>query len=134
MAKAKKIKHLSFMLPDRAGLLSEVAAALSNKKVNIGAICAYGMQGEATFMLAADSMAKAKKALAPLGVTDLKEYDVVSVEMSNRPGELQKVAKKIGEAGINIAYLYGTTVSGRTATCILASSDDTRAIKLINKK
>jgi predicted amino acid-binding ACT domain protein len=66
MAKAKKVKQLSFMMPDRAGLLSEVTTALAGAKVNIKAICAYGMQGEATFMLTADSNAKAKKALAPL--------------------------------------------------------------------
>lgn len=133
MAKAKKVKQLSFMMPDRAGLLSEIAAALGALKVNIGAICAYGMQNEATFMLTADSIAKAKKALAPLGV-ELKENDVFAVEMTNKPGELQKVAKKIADAGINIIYMYGTTTAGRSATCVFATSDDAQAIKLINKK
>jgi hypothetical protein len=66
MAKAKKVKQLSFMMPDRAGLLSEISTALAGAKVNIGAICAYGMQNEATFMLTADSIAKAKKALTKL--------------------------------------------------------------------
>ena len=84
--------------------------ALANKKINISAICAYGMQGEATFMLVADSNAKAKKVLAPLGMTDLKEEDVISVEMPNKAGELQKVAGRLGDAGINIFYMYGTTV------------------------
>jgi len=91
------------------------------------------MQNEATFMLTADSMAKAKKALAPLGVTELKEEDVFTVEMTNKPGELQKVAKKIGDAGINIIYRYGTTTAGRSATCVFATPDDAQAIKIINK-
>ncbi len=133
MTKAKKVKQLQFMMPDRAGLLSEITTALAGAKVNIGNICAYGMQGEATFMLTADSNAKAKKALAPLGV-EIKENDVVAVEMPNKPGELQKVAKKIGDAGINILYTYGTTTAGRSATCVFATSDDASAIKLINKK
>jgi hypothetical protein len=134
MAKAKKVKQLSFMMPDRAGLLSEVTTALANAKVNISAICAYGMQNEATFMLTADSMAKAKKALMKLGVAGLKEEDVFTVEMSNKPGELQKVAKKLADAGINILYMYGTTTTGRSATGVFATSDDAQAIKLINKK
>ena len=132
MTKAKKVKHLSFMMPDRAGLLSEVTTALSNAKVNVNAVCAYGMQDEATFMLTTDSNAKAKKALSPLNV-EIKEFDVVAVEMTNKSGELQKVAKKLGDAGINISYLYGTTTSGKSATCIFATSDDANAIKLINK-
>jgi hypothetical protein len=134
MTKAKKVKQLSFMMPDRAGLLSEVTTALAGAKVNIKAVCAYGMQNEATFMLTSDSNAKAKKALAPLGVVELKEEDVFAVEMTNKPGELQKVAKKIADAGINIIYMYGTTNAGRSATCVFATSDDGQAIKLINKK
>lgn len=132
MAKAKRVKQLSFMMPDRVGLLSEVTTNLAGAKVNISNICAYGMQGEANFMLTADSNAKAKKALAPLGV-EIKEYDVLVVEMQNKPGELQKVAKKFVDAGINIIYLYGTTVSSRSATCVFATSDDAKAVRLINK-
>jgi hypothetical protein len=90
------------------------------------------MQGEANFMLTADSNAKAKKALASLGV-EIKEYDVFVVEMPNKPGELQKVAKKIADAGINIIYMYGTAVSGRSVTGVFTTSDDAKAVKLINK-
>jgi hypothetical protein len=132
MAKAKKVKQLSFMMPDRAGLLSEVSAVLAGAKVNISNICAYGMQGEANFMLTTDSNARAKKALSPLGV-EIKEDEVFAVEMPNKPGELQKVAKKLADAGINIVYMYGTTGAGRAATCIFTTSDDAKAIKLINK-
>ncbi len=133
MAKAKKVKQLSFMATDRAGLLSEVSAALARAKVNIADICAYGMQGQANFMLLTDSNAKAKKALAPLGV-ELKENEVFAVEMTNRPGELQKVAQKLADAGINILYMYGTSAAGRSATGVFSTSDDAQAIKLINRK
>jgi hypothetical protein len=133
MAKAKKVKQIQFMMSDQPGRLSEITAALAGAKVNINNICAYGMQQEATFMLTVDSNAKAKKTLAPLGV-EIKEQDVVIVEMPNKPGELQKVAKKIGDAGINILYMYGTSAGARPGNCIFATSDDAKAIKLINKK
>ncbi len=132
MAKAKKAKQLSFMMPDKAGQLAEVTTALAGAKVNITNICAYGMQGQATFMMTTDSNAKAKKALAPLGV-EIKEDNVIAVEMTNKPGELQKTAKKLAAAGINIVYMYGTTTGGRTATGILTTSDDAQAIKLMNR-
>ncbi len=132
MAKAKKAKQLSFMMPDKAGLLAEVTTALAGAKVNITNICAYGMQGQATFMVITDGNAKAKKALAPLGV-EIKEDNVIAVEMANKPGELQKTAEKLAAAGINIVYMYGTTTGGRTATGILTTSDDAQAIKLMNR-
>jgi hypothetical protein len=132
MAKAKKVKQLSFTIPNRAGLLSEVSAAISGSKVNINSICAYEMENNAYFMLTTESNAKAKKALAKLGI-EIKEEDVITVEMPNRAGELEKVAKKIADAGINISYVYGTTGTGKSSVCVFKTSDNTKAIRLINK-
>lgn len=132
MAKAKKIKQLVFTLPNRAGLLSAVSTALAGAKVNINVITAYEMDKKAHFMLAIDQNAKAKKALAKLKIK-AKDDDVISVEMSNRVGELQKVAEKISDAGININYMYGTIGSGRSAICVFKTSDDRKAIRVINK-
>jgi hypothetical protein len=131
MAKARRVKELSFSLTNRVGLLSEVTTALAGAKVNINAICAYAMENNAFFMLTTSSNAKAKKALAPLGLA-IEEKDVVEVEMPNKPGELQKVAKKIGDAGIDIQYVYATAGGGK-ATCVFKSADDQMAIKVIRK-
>lgn len=132
MTKALKNKQLSFTMPDKAGLLLEVTSALAGAKVSISAICAYGMDNKAYFMLTTDSNAKAKKALANLAGR-IDEEDVIGIEMPNRVGELQKVAKKIADAGINIVYMYGTTGAGKSSTCIFKTSDDKKAIKAVNK-
>jgi hypothetical protein len=57
---------------------------------------------------------------------------VILVELPNKPGELQKVAKKIADAGIDIDFMYATT-AGSKATCILKTADDQKAIKIIRK-
>ena len=132
MTKARKVKEISFTVPNRVGLLSEVTTAVAKAKVNMTSICAYAMENSAYFMLTVDSNAKAKKALAPLGVA-IEEKDVVEVEMPNKPGELQKVAKKIADAGVNIEYMYGTAGKGKTPTCVFKTADDMKAIKVINK-
>ncbi|MBI2485832.1 MAG: ACT domain-containing protein [Deltaproteobacteria bacterium] len=132
MAKAKKVKQLSFTMPNRVGLLSEVSTAVSGAKVNINTICAYEMGDNAYFMLTTDGNARARKALAKLGI-EAKDEDVVAVEMPNKIGELQKVAKKIADAGININYVYGTTGTGKSSTCVLQTSDNAKASKVINK-
>ena len=67
MAKARKVREISFTMQNKVGLLWEVTAAIAGAKVNITAICAYAMENTAYFMLTSDSNAKAKKALAPLG-------------------------------------------------------------------
>ena len=132
MAKARKAKEISFTMPNKAGLLSEVSRAISGASVNITAICAYVMGDIAYFMLTTASNVKAKKALEPLGVA-IEERDVVEVELLNRPGELQKVAKRIADAGIDIEYMYATAGAGKSTTCVFKTSNDMKTIKVINK-
>ncbi len=68
MAKASRVKQLSFTMPNNVGLLMEITEALAKAKVNIEAITAYGWEElEASFMILTDNNAKAKKALAKLG-------------------------------------------------------------------
>lgn len=134
MAKALTVKQLNFVMPDRPGLLSAITTAIAGAKVNITSICAYGIEGKAYFMLVTGSNAKAKKVLAPLGAVFTTEHEgVFGVNLPNRPGELQKVAKVIADAGININYMYGTASSGKTSTCIFSTSDDKKAIRAINR-
>jgi hypothetical protein len=132
MAKARKAKEMSFTMPNKAGLLSEVSRAIAGAGVNITAICAYAMGNTAYFMLTTASNVKAKKALEPWGVL-IEERDVVEVELLNRPGELQKVAKRIADAGIDIEYMYATAGAGKSTTCVFKTANDMKAIKVINK-
>ena len=132
MAQAKKVKEISFTMPNRIGLLSELTAAVSKAKINITAICAYGMGNTAFFMLTTNINAKAKKALSPLGIT-VEERDVVEVVVPDRPGELEKVSKRIADAGIDIEYMYATASSSKAETCIFMTADNNKAIKVINK-
>ncbi len=132
MTKAKKVKEIKFTMANQVGLLSKVTTAIAGAKVNLTAICAYALEDTAYFMLTADSHAKAKKALAPLDVM-IEERDVVEVEMANKPGELQKVAKRIADAGIDIEYMYATAGAGKTVTGVFKTADNPKAIKVINK-
>ena len=132
MAKARIAKEISFTMPNKVGLLSEVTTAIAGAKINITAICAYGMGNTAYFMLTTNSNAKVKKALATLGVI-IEERDVVEVEVPDKPGELQKIARRIANAGIDIEYMYATASSGKAETCIFMTTDNPKAMKVINK-
>lgn len=132
MAKARKIKQISFTLPNKVGLFSEISSAITKAKVNINAVCGYEMDNMAYFMLVTDGYPKTKKIISSM-TSEFKEEEVIAVEMSNKPGALNGVAKRIADAGIDIYYMYGTAFGGRTSTCIFKTADDKKAIKLINK-
>lgn len=131
MAKTMKMKQLSFSLPNRIGLLSELSSFLTAAKVNIEAICAYGMGDEGYFMIVTDNNAKAKKVISQMGA-EVKVEEVIAVEMPNRVGQMRQAAKQISDAGVDIHYVYGSPVRGRM-TVIFKTVDDKRALKALNK-
>jgi hypothetical protein len=129
MTKPMKLKQLSFTLPDRIGLLSEVSAFITAAKINIEAICAFGMGEEGYFMIITDNNAKAKKVLSHMGV-EVKTEDVIAVEVPNKVGQLQQAARKISDAGVAIAYVYGSPVRQKM-TLIFKTADDKKALKAL---
>lgn len=130
MVKATKGKQLSFFLPNKVGLLSEMTSFITAAKINIEAICAYEMEDEGFFMLITDNNAKAKKILAHMGA-EVKLEDIILVEMPNKFGQLREAAKKISDAGIDITTVYGSPVRGKM-TLILKTDNDRKAIKILN--
>jgi len=131
MTKAIKLKQLSFTLPDRIGLLSEVTAFITSAKINIEAICAYCMGDEGYFMIITDNNTKAKKVISHMGA-EVKVEDVIAVEVPNKVGQLQQVARKISDAGVDISYIYGSPVKQRM-TIICKTADDKKAFKALAK-
>jgi hypothetical protein len=130
MIRATKGKQLCFSLPSRIGLLSEVSSLITTAKINIEGICAYAMDDIGHFMLLTDNQAKAKKILSHMGA-EVRSEDIIMVMMPNKVGELQKAAKKISDAGIDITYIYGSPIKGRM-TLILKTANDRKAIKVLN--
>jgi hypothetical protein len=131
MAKAMRIKQLSFSLPNRIGLLSELSSFLTAAKINIEAICAYGMGDEGHFMIVTDHNAKAKKVIAQMGA-EVKVEEVIAAEMANKVGQLRQAAKQISDAGVDIHYVYGSPVK-KKMTVIFKTADNKKALKALKQ-
>lgn len=49
---------------------------------------------------------------------------VIALEIENRPGMLAAMAKKFGEEGININYVYGSATGGESKALFVFSPED----------
>jgi hypothetical protein len=133
---AKTAKEITATFRDSIGLTAKVAAAVAAARVNILAATGYsasGMRKNATFNLVVDDFVKAEKALDKIGAEDIHESSIIMVETPNKVGALQKVAKIIADAGIDIYYFYATTSSGKTATSVIKTANDKKAIKALQE-
>ena len=130
MAKATKTKQLIFSLPNRIGLLAEVVTAITEAEMNIEALCVYE-KVYGYFMMVTNNNTKAKKILTKMGA-EVHMEDIISLELSNKVGQLEKVTKIIADAGLDIHFIYGCPAKNKAAVLILKTENDNKALKLIN--
>ncbi|TMD28415.1 MAG: ACT domain-containing protein [Chloroflexi bacterium] len=125
-----RAKQLTLSVPDRPGMLGQIATALGEKKVNITGMSAGVMEGRGMIWLVVDKTAAAKKVFAQHG-WDAKEDEVLAVTLADTPGSLGRYASKLGKAGINITFAYtGTAGSARKQTGFFGVSDLKAALKV----
>ena len=127
-AKALKVK-----VQDRPGILGEIASALGTKSINVRAMHAYTERGQGLVCLVVDKLAAANRVLAARGL-DPQEEELVELELPHQPGALGDATKRLGDAGINIAYVFVGPGAARKATVYIAVSDVPAALKLLRKR
>ena len=125
-----RAKALRVKVPDRPGMLGEITSALGAKGVNLRAVHGYSEGGQGVVCLVVDKLAAASKLLAARGLRP-EEEEVLELQLANRPGALGQVARSLGEAGVNIKYVFLGASGGRRATVFLAVSDVAAALRAL---
>jgi hypothetical protein len=125
-----RAKALVVRVEDRPGMLGEIMSALGAKNVNVRAVYGGNEGGQGVVRLVVDKFAVAKKVLASHGWPPEVE-DVLEVEVSDHPGELGGVSKQLGEAGVNIKYVFVGPGGVRKAAVFLGISDMKAALRAL---
>jgi len=124
-------KQFSVMVENKRGALAQVCSRLAEKAVNILALMVPEQPGIAPLRLVVSSEETAKKILDALG-SSYTEEDVLAVEVSDRPGALGKVTRKLADHNIDVKYAYGTIEKGvDKAMIIMGVSDLEAAVKVL---
>ena len=96
---------------NRPGELARVAAALGDRGINITSGAALGLGAGGGFGFITNDEAGSRTALQGAGI-DFREIEVIPVTMADEPGELARVARKLGDAGVNIELVMPISMSG----------------------
>lgn len=125
-----KAVQFSVALDNTAGALAGLCGVLRRAKVNIDAISVSDNTDCGWVRVVATPPQKARAALARAGYTTSAQL-VLTLDAPNRPGELERVAKKLAKAGVNINYVYGSNPPGKGSTLVLGVSDAPAALKAL---
>jgi hypothetical protein len=124
-------KQLSVMVENKRGALAELCSRLAEKAVNIQALMVPDLAGLAPVRLVVNSGDTTKKVLDALTLKYTEEA-VLAVQVSDRPGALGKLSRKLADHNIDVKYAYGSIQKGcGKATIILAVSDIEAAAKVL---
>ena len=124
-------KQLSVMVENKRGALAEVCSKLAEKAVNILGLMVPEQPGEAPIRFVVNSVETAKKVFEALRLKYTEE-GVISAHLSDRPGALGKLTRKLADHEIDVKYAYGSILKGAgNATIILCVSDLTEADKIV---
>jgi len=124
-------KQLSVMVENRCGALAELCSKLAEKAVNILGLMVPEQPGIAPIRLVVNRGDTAKRVFEGLALKYAEE-DALAVQVSDRPGALGKLTRKLADHNIDVKYAYGSIQKGTgKATIILGVSNIDEAAKLL---
>jgi hypothetical protein len=98
-------KEFTVLVEDRPSMLGKICLALADQEVNILALESFPTQGKFVIRLIADNPDTAKRVLTSEKLT-YAEREIVQIKIQHRPGEIARLASRLGKAHININYAY----------------------------
>ncbi|MHA1296849.1 MAG: ACT domain-containing protein [Promethearchaeota archaeon] len=103
------MKDLTVMMKNEPGALANMGEALGDMGINMEGICGLPMGNESVVHVLVEDDTTAQWALEKAGFKVQAVRDVLVLDISNiagKPGTGGKLARKLGNAGINIDLVY----------------------------
>jgi len=126
------IRQISIFVENKPGRLASVTGVLFEKGINLRAFMIADAGDFGIIRMVVDKTDEAYKALKEAGFT-VAINEVLAVEVEDKPGELFRIAKALGDEGINIDYVYAFTSEKHKALIIFRVDDLERAVKILER-
>jgi len=103
------VKDLTVVLKNQPGTLADMGEALGKMGINMEGLCGFPLKNEAFVHILVEDETTTRWALEEAGfeIRAIREVLVVDVGQSvGKPGTGGRMARKIGDAGVNIDLIY----------------------------
>jgi hypothetical protein len=124
------MRDFTIHLTHRPGELARVAHALARAGVNLKSIAALTLGNQGLVRLIPDDVDAARNALNEANVR-FEESELVTTLLENRAGELEDMAAKLANAGLNLHAAYVVGLDGDLVELAIAADDPKKAKKVL---
>ncbi|HNX69281.1 MAG TPA: hypothetical protein PLL75_01270 [Candidatus Omnitrophota bacterium] len=133
MARATIGKEIYCVAKDETGLLGRTIFALAQKNIFIVHLTAHTEddKGHLRLIVSTGDFQKTKESIAYF-IPEIEEREVLIVEFENKTGTLAEVAKVLGQNGIHVESVYGTSSDGFKIVGVFSTANNPKACELIN--
>jgi hypothetical protein len=125
------LSKLVVVVPNQPGVLCQLTELLSQAGVNVDSLLMETFGDVATFRFQLEKESGVRRLLESEGF-HVVEDKVFCLELRNRPGELDRLARKLAELGVSIRYLYGTS-HGQTTKVVFAVDRPEEAVAAVKE-
>ena len=126
----KVVSQYTVFLPNVPGALSRFIELFVNEGINIIGIASEIRDDSGVVRVTVDTEKKISYILTNAGFTTV-ETPMISIELTDKPGELLNLAKTLAGHSINITTVYGTALGGNSARILINVSDADRAVEIL---
>lgn len=123
------IKQLSAFVENEPGKLVEMVKEIAGADVNLRAMSIADTKDFGILRLISSDNEKLKNALGEDAIVITN--DVVAAQMTDEAGALYKILKILGDADINIDYMYAFTSSEKFSAYTVLRVDDVSAAETL---
>jgi len=128
----RTMRDCLIQLTNKPGDLARVAQALARRGVNIKALAALSIRGEAVARILPDDIVVARSALEAANIR-FTESEVHIVLLENKAGVLANVTNRLGDAGIDLEAIYVTGVADDLVELAIVSDNPKKAKKILEE-
>ncbi len=117
------LKQFSIFMPNRPGALAAMTKLFAKQGVNIIGIASEITNDSGLVRVAVPEGTDVSAILTQAGFASV-ETSLISIEITDKPGELSRITKILADNHVNITTIYGTALGG-DRTRILISAENT---------
>ncbi|HIT58382.1 MAG TPA: hypothetical protein IAC39_01465 [Candidatus Faeciplasma pullistercoris] len=123
------IKQLSVFVENKTGSLLGLVKKLSEQNVNLRAMSVADTKDFGILRIIVADADKAREIIGSESLVSVNE--VIAVEMSDEAGSLYNILKILGDAKINIEYMYAFTASTDLGAYVVIRVNDNAAAESV---
>jgi hypothetical protein len=126
------LKQYSVFLPNQPGILSKFLKIFYENSVNIAGISSEISDDSGVVRIVLEEEDKLSNLITSAGHTTI-ETPILSIELPDKPGQIQIISEILGDASINMSTIYGTATQGGKTRLLLTVNDTEKAKEVLEK-